>query len=351
MSSPQPKSNTAQTSPQQISPVSSNIRRDPSAVASSGVKLPSTPYAVETARMDMSNMKYPATFGGRHDSLAEASSKLSFDAIQKIGLMLVTVALACYAGVSPRTLPLTEYNLKFYENFQLVFLALISPAIKFLSVFDAQENDVNDAVNTFFAAFSLGYPMAFVLEIVVTTLVRLAVFAWFEPSIFSLAPNVPMIVIPWTLRENQYRPKRITLLAADFCASCVASPIIEEYVKLKTLQWTTNLRKNFRWVKKSSASKHSKKRHSRWVAEPVPRLATETDVLTANQYVTQMLAASIGFKLCDAGRRILMYTKATDANKSFYAFCRGLFPIHELSGTLTAIGLAKRDFRIVLEHC
>ena len=56
-----------------------------------------------------------------------------------------------------------------------------------------------------------------------------------------------------------------------------------------------------------------------------------------------MLAASIGFKVCDAGRRILMYSKATDANKSFYAFCRGLFPIHELCGTLTAIGLAKRD--------
>eukprot|EP00977_Amphora_coffeiformis_P003432 scaffold638_cov168-Amphora_coffeaeformis.AAC.14 len=316
-------------------------RGDSTRMSSPGVKLPSAPFALDRG-VDLSGMTYPgAVIPG--PSLAEAGTKISFDAIQKIGLMLVSVALACYAGVSPRSLPLTEYNLKFYENFQLVSLAFISPAIKFLSVFDARENDVNDAVNTFFASFSLGYPMAFMLQVVATTLIRLAVFAWFEPRIFSLAPKVPMLVIPWTLRENRYRPKRITLLAADFCASCVASPIIEEYVKLKTLQWTTNLRKNFRFVKETTSSKSSKRSRRRWVAEPIPRKFGETDIITANQYVTQMLAASIGFKLCDSGRRILMYTKSTDANKSFYAFCRGLFPIHELCGTMTAIELARRD--------
>jgi len=48
-------------------------------------------------------------------------------------------------------------------------------------------------------------------------------------------------------------------------------------------------------------------------------------------------------KLCDAGRRILMYTKVSNENKSFYAICRGIFPIHELCGTMTALALAKRD--------
>jgi hypothetical protein len=56
-----------------------------------------------------------------------------------------------------------------------------------------------------------------------------------------------------------------------------------------------------------------------------------------------MLAASVGLKLCDAVRRILMYTKPMHSNKGFYALCRGIFPIHELCGTMTAIGLAKRD--------
>jgi hypothetical protein len=42
-------------------------------------------------------------------------------------------------------------------------------------------------------------------------------------------------------------------------------------------------------------------------------------------------------------RRILLYTKAHHANKSFFAIFRGIFPIHELCGTMTALALAKRD--------
>jgi len=79
------------------------------------------------------------------------------------------------------------------------------------------------------------------------------------------------------------------------------------------------------------------------VAEPVVRLPGELEVVTANTYVTHMLAVSIGLKLCDAGRRILMYTKPHHLDKGFYAFCRGIFPIQDLCGTMTAIGLAKRD--------
>jgi len=56
-----------------------------------------------------------------------------------------------------------------------------------------------------------------------------------------------------------------------------------------------------------------------------------------------MLAASLGLKLCDSCRRILMYTKSKDENKRFYAICRGIFPVHELCGTMTSLELAKRD--------
>lgn len=56
-----------------------------------------------------------------------------------------------------------------------------------------------------------------------------------------------------------------------------------------------------------------------------------------------MLAVSIGLKLADAIRRVCMYTKVNDQHKGFYAFCRGLFPIPELCGTVTALGLARRD--------
>lgn len=57
----------------------------------------------------------------------------------------------------------------------------------------------------------------------------------------------------------------------------------------------------------------------------------------------QMLAASLGLKLFDVTRRILMYTKDSDLYKRTYAICRGTFPIHELCGTMTALLLARRD--------
>lgn len=98
--------------------------------------------------------------------------------------------------------------------------------------------------------------------------------------------------------------------------------------------------RNFNWVIKTS----SKNKRKRRVAEAIPRSnANEPEVTNINSYVTQMFAASMGLKVCDMGRRILMYTKANDAHKGFYALMRGVFPIHELCGTMTALGLAKRD--------
>ena len=118
---------------------------------------------------------------------------------------------------------------------------MIAPLLTFLMVFDPKENDINKSVNAFYMAFTVGYGVTFLLQLVFTTAIRLGVFSWFEPDIFQLTPQVPTLVLPWVLRENRYRPKRITLFAADFATSCVASPIIEEYIKLKIVQWSVRL--------------------------------------------------------------------------------------------------------------
>lgn len=98
--------------------------------------------------------------------------------------------------------------------------------------------------------------------------------------------------------------------------------------------------RNFRWTTKKSSKN---KKHKRKVAEVIPRSPGDSEVTNINAYVSQMLAVSTGIKLCDSTRRILMYTKDRHAYKGFYAFCRGMFPIHELCGTMTALALAKRD--------
>lgn len=185
----------------------------------------------------------------------------------------------------------------------------------------------------------MGYALSFLFEIIWTTILRLAVFCIWEPAIFQLTPEVPSLVLPWVLRDKKYRPKRITLFAADFATSCIASPIIEEYIKLKIVQWSVNLPRNYQWKRRKSDKKGKKRSQAR---ELIERSAGEHDVTNINTYVTHMLAASLGIKMCDTIRRILMYTKRKDVNKTFYAFCRGIFPIHELCGTMTSLELAKR---------
>jgi hypothetical protein len=163
--------------------------------------------------------------------------------MQKIGFIAGVVSLLCYSAVSPRTLPLNEYNLKFYDNLRMVVTCTLMPILILSCVFDYRENDINSVIHSFFVSFCFGYPLTFVAEIAVTTMIRLALFSQLEHGIFALTPKIPMIVLPWVLRETKYRPKRITLIAADFAASVVASPVIEEVVKLLLLQLTVKLAK------------------------------------------------------------------------------------------------------------
>ncbi len=210
-------------------------------------------------------------------------------------------------------------------------------------VYDGAMNNRNDVINTLFTSCSVGYTMAFISEVVLATVIRLAVFSLLEKRIFDLSPRIPLFILPWVLRENGYKPKRITLFAADFLTSCIASPVVEEFVKLKILLWTATLPRNFNWRRKTVTDKHSQVTKTELVPEQVQRRDGEVDIVNANQHVTQMLAASLGLKMCDSIRRILLYTKPHHESKSFFSFCRGVFPIHELCGTITALGLAKRD--------
>ena len=125
----------------------------------------------------------------------------------------------------------------------MLYFGILLPLCSYGSLtFDVFEFAIlNPKIGTFHVSFTLGYILAFVSEVIVTTIVRLGVFKIWEPSIFKLTPEVPSLILPWVLREKQYKPKRITLFAADFGASCIASPIIEECLKLMVVQWTCRL--------------------------------------------------------------------------------------------------------------
>jgi len=78
----------------------------------------------------------------------DAKSRVSFDSVQKIGLVVTGVMFLCYCSVSPRSLPLAEYNARFQQNIEIVSLAFIAPLLILISVFDARENDANAVVRS-----------------------------------------------------------------------------------------------------------------------------------------------------------------------------------------------------------
>ena len=118
---------------------------------------------------------------------------------------------------------------------------------------------------------------------------------------------------------------------------------------MKIVQLSGRLPRNYRRMKRKGSasiggsSKKNKKKKKGYVIEHIEKSPGEAEATNVNVYVTTMIAASVGLKLCDSARRILMYTKRTDASKSFYSFARGIFPIHELCGTMTALEMARRD--------
>jgi hypothetical protein len=106
--------------------------------------------------------------------------------------------------------------------------------------------------------------------------------------------------------------------------------------------------RNFSWVQKTS--KHHKKHKTKTIAEPITAATDETGawsldgtITNINPYIAGMLAVSLGIKWADAIRRVCMYTKVVDEQKNVYAFLRGIFPVQELCGIMTALGLARRD--------
>jgi hypothetical protein len=204
--------------------------------------------------------------------------------VQRIAICAGLIALMCYAAVSPRSLHFVEYNQRFYENVKRAALVVLpSLCLYGWGVVDWSggrgklpsgedvlaspttreehqgSNPIHILIRAMFHSFTVGYLTIFVLEIVLTTLLRLAVFAWWEPNLFaSPSPPVtlvgaekvaldmfppPWLILPWVLRERKLRVKRITLLVADFLTSCVSSPIVEEVAKLMLLQRSVPLSK------------------------------------------------------------------------------------------------------------
>ena len=150
----------------------------------------------------------------------------------QISICLILSTVVCYAAVSPQTLPFLEYNQKFYEILKIASLTCIPPMVVSALVVDRASIRLSHLVNGFYYAFTIGYVVTFVLEILWATLIRLAVFAIWEPNVFDMTPQVPLITVPWVLRDQKYLVKPITLIVQDLVTSVAICPLMEEWIKL-----------------------------------------------------------------------------------------------------------------------
>lgn len=235
--------------------------------------------------------------------------------LYRVSAVLVLGMVLGYTSVSPRTAPRGLYNKKYKQNCALQ-LAAAAPSMLFSSVlFDGDKMSVNHMVKVVYQAFSIGYLTCFAVQMVQATLYRLAVYSWLEPKIFErLSPEVPLTALPWTFRDHGYRLRPLTVFVAELAVDCLGAPLVEEAVKL--------------WIVLRSG-----------VLPQGPK-GKYTSVHT---YLGYMVAASMGLKLADNLRRVCLYTGQSDHQKTFFAFARGVFPLHEICGALTAMQLAKRE--------
>lgn len=273
-------------------------------------------------------------------SLSSPSSPLSlkFSSVVKLTAVAVTVTILSYLSVVPQTLAPTEYNLAFKALVVRVSSSMLWPAFILAVIFRGADADVNAMIGLFVSAFFLGYPILYVLELLLISLARVAILKVTDPNVFErLCPRVPGLILPWMLREEKYIPSRLTTLLFSAVSSCAVAPAVEEFFKLKLLRRVL--------LGGTGATRAAVRPRRGWglgrreesVSPPPPR------PLTVRSYMIFMAALTMGLKVADNTRRILVYTSPHHRHKGFFAIARGVFPVQELCGAMTALAIARRD--------
>jgi len=155
-------------------------------------------------------------------------------------------------------------------------------------------------IRTLHTTVYVTYPVLLLLQIIATTGAHLAVF-WASESKLLLG-DIATPLIPW---HPSVSPSRRTQFFSSFLSQCILCPLLEEFFKYLTVI-TCNPTSSFR---------------------------------SPFEFLHPFLAVSVSLKLLDAWRRIALYGFGPHA--AFYAVARGLNPLCELCGALSALRLAR----------
>jgi len=274
---------------------------------------------------------------------------ISLSSVTKLCLLGLMGVLLSYAAVSPRSAPTDLYNYLFKVNLLLLCSSLAGPLFYMGVLYSAKDVNVNELVSMVFSAATTGYVLACGAEVVGATAIRALAFLMFEPEMVKkVCPEIPLIYLPWLWKKLELRPKFATLFFSDLIVNCGVAPLIEEGVKFLIFRWCS-IRQGW------GRDRRDLRR-------------------TVHSYLVYMVGVSMGLKLADNTRRILLYTKPKvslkdevtlitapwglipwpcphvpallsmqQTSKPFFAVARGFFPVQEFCGAFTAMNLARRE--------
>jgi hypothetical protein len=128
------------------------------------------------------------------------------------------------------------------------------------------------------------------------------------------------IVLSWNMLRMGYLPQRITLFLFSLVNGCIVGPAVEEIAKLKMMRSMIALRS-------------TKDPQDKGLPDGKDD-SKMTCPVSVRAHIIHMLAVSLGLRMADNIRRILLYTSPKDKYKTFFAICRSVFPVQELCGTI-----------------
>ena len=107
----------------------------------------------------------------------ESAPMLELQSVLQAASVVIICAFLSYVSVSPRSLPLIEYNEAYKDGLLRVFCSLVWPTI-ILSQLSCPTVNINDIIGNFMKSLSLGYSSLVALEFMVVTAMRMIVLRY-----------------------------------------------------------------------------------------------------------------------------------------------------------------------------
>lgn len=276
----------------------------------------------------------------------DSNKYIQFNSVVKLIFFCVAACVVSYLSVTPRSLPVVEYNLEYKSALLRVFASTLWPILVIALIFRSDDVNINLVVQRFISSVFIGYPLLCMIELVIGTFIRLLILRITEIDVFKLCPKSPGILLPWTFANYGYFPSRLTLMLFYVSNNIIMAPIVEEIFKVVLLRWALkSWHKRSSVVNKKDVNLHDSQRQQ----QQLPLLRqnynnkSNNNIVTIRSYVILMISAALGIKVADNIRRILLYSQPNQRHKMFFAVTRGIFPIQELCGAITALNLARHD--------